>query len=85
MQTGESQFNHHFVVKKVVGKQILGYTVDLAKRSPEAVQEWLKDADSPKAEEGSVVLQPEAKQKYVAPEVTKEADKDGSKEEKDGN
>lgn len=66
-------------MKKTVGKQILGYTVDLAKRSPEAVVEWLKASESPKTEEGSSIETPEAASKYVAPAATD--DKNTSSEE----
>lgn len=52
---GENSFKSHVIVKKTVGKQVLGYTVDLAKRSPEAVVEWLKNAESPSNETGGLI------------------------------
>jgi len=73
---GESAFKGHFVVKKTIGKQILGYTVDLAKQSPEAVTEWLKGAEAPKTEEGSLLPTPDANSKYVAPEKKEEPNND---------
>ncbi len=78
VHVGESAFKGHFIIKKTIGKQIVGYTVDLAKQSPEAVKEWLKDTNQPKTEDGSIIPTPDANSKYVAP-----AKKEDEAEKKD--
>lgn len=42
---GSSQIKGGIRIRRRIGKQILGYTVDLAKESPESVTEWLKDGE----------------------------------------
>ena len=83
VQSGENAFKGHFIVKKSIGKQIVGYTVNLAKQSPEAVVEWLKSADTPVVDDSSVITVPDAKSKYVAPPAKKEDEVDTETEEKE--
>ena len=83
VNSGENAFKGHFIVKKTIGKQILGYTVNLAKESPEAVIEWLKSSESPQVEQGSVITIPDAKSKYVAPPAKKEEEETETEEKEE--
>lgn len=71
---GENSLKSHFIIKKNVGKQIVGYTVDLSKSSPEAVVEWLKTNDTVTIEHGSVLDTPDANSKYAGTTIEKPAE-----------